>query len=552
MNEVGDRRESQKRWDAAESQPISMAERALVARVYALFDCFYEQLREEHEQMRKARMLRARRPDERSRTAPTGNTLGSCVDNMIADQIDNLPEAVMLPEREETAQSAEEMDDVVSFVLYRAGWPGKYQTLMEDAIVTGTGVAQVFWDENLEDGEGMVNVLAWHPEDFYPDPMYEDIQDGRGCFKATRTSVAWIEERYPQARGYVTGDEYAREDENDGQTPEGDTRVTLLEFWYKKYDAATKRTRVHMAQTAGRALLFSTETGYGAERAYPEGLYAHGEYPFVLYKYRDAWRRPFGTGLIYDYYDTQTAIDRYAKYIDDNARESSVQRHFIRRGSGVNPDDVADMRKTIIEWEGNDIREVMQTVQAEPINGQVYEMMRYLADTMKQDCGQNQFTRGEGGLNVTAGTAIHYLQEAGGKITRWHGERFKDAFRKMIEQILWVLSEYMEPGRKLRIIGGWNSSGGMRERIIELIAPDKRGGALPRPAYTVRVQVQRGNPNQIQADNEFLMQAVKICADAGTPLPPETVIQLMEGYRSKESVLRAMRESAAPSVTPSA
>ena len=543
MNEVGDRREAARRWDAAENQPISEQERALVARAYALFDCFYDQLGEEHELMRKARMLRARKPDEQSRTAPTGNTLGSCVDNMIADQMDNLPEAVMLPEREETARSAEEMDDVVSFVLYRAGWPGKYQTLMEDAIVTGTGVAQVFWDEDMEDGEGMVNVLAWHPEDFYPDPMYEDMQDGRGCFKATRTSVAWVEQHYPQAKGYVTGDEYAKEEADDRQTPEGDTRVTLLEFWYKQYDAATKRTHVHMAQVAGRALLFSTETGYGAERTYPEGLYAHGEYPFVLYKYRDAWRKPFGTGLIHDYYDTQTAIDRYAKYIDDNARESSVQRHFIRRGSGVNPDDVADMRKTIIEWEGNDIREVMQTVQAAPINGQVYEMMRYMADTMKQDCGQNQFTRGEGGLNVTAGTAIHYLQEAGGKITRWHSERFKDAFRRMIEQILWVLSEYMEPGRKLRIIGGWNSAGGMRERIIELVAPDRRGGALPRPAYTVRVQVQRGNPNQIQSDNEFLMQAVKICADAGTPLPPETVIRLMEGYRSKEGVLRAIREN---------
>ena len=147
----------------------------------------------------------------------------------------------------------------------------------------------------------------------------------------------------------------------------------------------------------------------------------------------------------------------------------------------MNPDDVADMRKTIIEWEGNDIREVMQTVQAAPINGQVYEMMRYMADTMKQDCGQNQFTRGEGGLNVTAGTAIHYLQEAGGKITRWHSERFKDAFRRMIEQILWVLSEYMEPGRKLRIIGGWNSAGGMRERIIELVAPDRRGARCPDP-----------------------------------------------------------------------
>ena len=240
MNEVGDRREAARRWDAAENQPISEQERALVARAYALFDCFYDQLGEEHELMRKARMLRARKPDEQSRTAPTGNTLGSCVDNMIADQIDNLPEAVMLPEREETAQSAEEMGDVVSFVLYRAGWPGKYQTLMEDAIVAGTGVAQVFWDENLEEGEGMVNVLAWHPEDFYPDPMYEDIQDGRGCFKATHTSVAWVEEHYPQAKGYVAGDRYARADEDDAQTPEGDTRVTLLEFWYKKDDAQAK------------------------------------------------------------------------------------------------------------------------------------------------------------------------------------------------------------------------------------------------------------------------------------------------------------------------
>ena len=52
MNEVGDRREAARRWDAAENQPISEQERALVARAYALFDCFYDQLGEEHELMR--------------------------------------------------------------------------------------------------------------------------------------------------------------------------------------------------------------------------------------------------------------------------------------------------------------------------------------------------------------------------------------------------------------------------------------------------------------------------------------------------------------------
>lgn len=77
MNEAGDRREAGRRWDAAESQPISMTERALVARIYALFDCFYDQLSEEHEQMRRARMLRRGGRITEPNPRRPGNTLGS-------------------------------------------------------------------------------------------------------------------------------------------------------------------------------------------------------------------------------------------------------------------------------------------------------------------------------------------------------------------------------------------------------------------------------------------------------------------------------------------
>ena len=530
----------------AKMQPLGEAEQELLRRGYELFERFRIGLTEAHDEMRRARMIRQLRQDERSGTAPAGNTLGSCVDNAIADQIDNLPEAQLLPEREETARSAEEMSDVVSYVLYHAGWPGKYQTIMEDAVVTGTGVAEVFWDAEAEDGEGMVGVLAWHPEDFYPDPAVENLQDGRACFKVTHTTVDWVEAHYPHARGYVGEDRSLPWQEGLGEdAPQDDARTTLIEFWYKRYDAESRRTSVHMAQMAGGALLYSTELGFGgADRAaYADGVYAHGQYPFTLYKFRHVWRRPFGTGLIHDYRETQSAIDRYTKYIDDNARQSSIQRHFIRRGSGINAEDVADMRKTIIEWEGSDIREVLQTVQAQPLNGQVYEMLTYLADSMKQDCGQNQFTRGEAGLGVTAASAIEALQNAGNKITRWHTEIFKDAFREMVEQIIWVLSEYLEPGRTLRIVGGWDSTGQMRDRLVTLIAPGAEGAGLMRPAYAVRVQVQKNNPMQIQADNEFLQQVVEVCAKAGQPMPPETVVRLMEGYRTKNSVLAALEES---------
>lgn len=530
-----------------EAQPLSDREKQLVRRAYALYRHFADRLRSEHEAMHDARAMRKLRHPERSGTSASMNTLNSCIDNVIADQIDNMPEARMAPEREETAQSAEELTDVVSYILYHAGWPGKYQKIMEDAVVTGTGIAEVFWDDESEDGDGMVNVLHWHPEDFYPDPMYENIQDGRGIFKATQTTVAWVEEHYPHVAGYVSGSDEGTELERElSEAPDGDVRTTMLEFWYKRYDAKKRKNRVHMAMLAGGALLFSTETGYGiegGENEYREGIYAHGMYPFTVFKYRDVFREPFGTGLIHDYKDTQTTIDRYQKYIDDNARQSSVQRTFIRRGSGVNPEDLANYGKTVIEWDGNDIREVMQTIQAAPLNNQVFQNMQYLVDTMKQDSGQNQFSRGEGGLGVTAAAGIVALQEAGGKITRWHTETFKDAFREMVEQIIWVLSEYMPADRKMRIVGGWDNTENMENRLIELSAPKFEGDEMLKPAYFVRVQVQKNNPMQNQAHNEFVQNVTQVCAQYGKPLPPEVVVRLMRDVPNKQAILKAIAQS---------
>ena len=43
---MGDVRQSRKKWDAAENQPLTAREKELVERGYTLFDFFYEQLRE--------------------------------------------------------------------------------------------------------------------------------------------------------------------------------------------------------------------------------------------------------------------------------------------------------------------------------------------------------------------------------------------------------------------------------------------------------------------------------------------------------------------------
>ena len=102
--EGGDIRESELRGIC---QPLREEERALLRRGYELFEQFHNQLREEHEEMRDARAMRQLRQSERSATSPTLSTLNSCVDNVVADQIDNMPEAEMVPEREETMDSAQ-------------------------------------------------------------------------------------------------------------------------------------------------------------------------------------------------------------------------------------------------------------------------------------------------------------------------------------------------------------------------------------------------------------------------------------------------------------
>ena len=101
-------------------QPLSEKGQELVRRAYELFEFFREKLEPEHTEMQEAREMRQLRQSSRSYTAPPSMTLNSCVDNVIADQIDNMPEAVLVPEREETEDSANEMSDVVGFVLYQA------------------------------------------------------------------------------------------------------------------------------------------------------------------------------------------------------------------------------------------------------------------------------------------------------------------------------------------------------------------------------------------------------------------------------------------------
>ena len=131
----------------------------------------------------------------------------------------------------------------------------------------------------------------------------------------------------------------------------------------------------------------------------------------------------------------------------------------------------------------------------------------------------------------------------GGKITRWHAEQFKDAFREMVEQILWVLSEYMDPKRTLLIVGGNDSGMRMEGRRISVHAPKYEGDALKKPAYSVRVQAQKHNPIWSERFNDLLLRAAEISSQTGRPIPADVLVDALQGFPEKGRIVRVLQET---------
>ena len=157
--------------DSPEDQPVTEEQRERIEHAYRLFQEFFEATEERHLEMRDFRRLRKMEDATlQNENMPTLNTLNSTIDNVVADQMDNLPAAVVLPETPEKEQTADVMTDVIRYALDASGFEDEYARAMEDSAVTGTGAQQVFWDGELERGEGMVSVQTIKPEHLYPDP----------------------------------------------------------------------------------------------------------------------------------------------------------------------------------------------------------------------------------------------------------------------------------------------------------------------------------------------------------------------------------------------
>lgn len=520
-------------------QELSIEERELLDEIYERLDIFEQENRPYHDAAREAReIVRLRDPKQdagQDKKVLQLQTLKSTINNVVADQMQNMPEPKLIPETPDKELLARDLQDIVHYVLYTMNdYESIHRSRAEDFYETGTSVVQVAWDQAMNRGKGDIAVLRWPIEAFLWDPQTEDIQEARALMKISWHPLSWYKEHYPDVAPYISGEK--GEHNNVGLSEAqlslhaGDEdRAMLIEYWYRKYNPTKHTYTINVAYAAGGALI-----------SHDTNVYKHGMYPFVFDVHSKIEGVPVGEGLVTELAPMMRYINRYAHYIDTNLRMSSKGRMLTRKNSGIDKRALADWSQDIIEGDSVVQGEDWNWIQHAPFNGMIAQQMAQFQSDLKQDAGANQFTRGETTGGIVSGKAIGFLQEAGSKIANMRIATLNAGFKKIVEQILWLMSEFYDDKRALYITGNDG-----RNRVVQVNPEEffgKRQKDLPEPPYQVQVEIEKRSPDQVAAQNEQFMQAYTMAAQAKQYFPLVSLFRMLN-IPGKDRLLPILEEN---------
>ena len=525
-----------------EEQPLSPEDKELLEKIYDRLDIFEEMNRPYHDAAKESRkILHMSDPkqDDPKMNRKAGKktlqmqTLKSTINNVVADQMLSMPEAKLMPETQEAQEAADDLQDMVHYVVYCANnFEQMHYRRCEDFYGPGTAITQIAWDQDMNYGRGEIALLRWPLEAFLWDPTADNLQECRAVMKVGWHPISWFREHYPEEGKYVTAEDGTHsnvgmtEGQTDAEHVSDEKRALMIEYWWREYNASTRRYTVNVAYAAGGALLEKQKD-----------VYAHGMYPFVIDVHDSVEGSLAGEGLVHELAPMMRYINRYMSYIDMNLRMSSKGRLLIRRNSGIDRESLMDWENDIIEGD-NITPDNMQWMQNQPFNGTIAQMMTMLQSDLKADSGANQFTRGETTGGIVSGKAINSLIQAGGKIASMRTEQLKYGFKQIVEQIIWLMAQFYDSDRVVMITG-------RSERLhldVGKMFGKKTKGAVNPPPYTVQIEVSSRDPQRIANQNQMLIEAYNMAAQAQQFFPVSALFRILN-LDGKDKVLPVIEEN---------
>ena len=438
---------------------------------------------------------------------PCSAWLFNSVINKHADFMDNYPDPVVLPREKSDEPTAKTLSAVVPCIMDQNGFESTYSDICWYKIKKGTGVYGVFWNASKENGVGDIEIKKQDILNLFWEPGISDIQESRNFFSLALVDSDLLEQRYDFLKGRLTSQgpdgkiaQYYYDD-----TVDTTGKSVVIDWYYKKNvsDGLMVKTVVHYCKFVSGALIYASEN----DKRMENGYYTHGKYPFVFDVMFPEEGTPVGFGYIDIMKDSQMYIDKMNQAIMMNALMACRPRYFVRDGSGINTEDLADLSQTFVRVSGSLDENNLKLIETQPLNGNYLAVLQNKIEELKETSGNRDFSQGATTNGVTAASAIAALQEAGSKTSRDAIKNTYTAYSEVVKLVIELIRQFYTTPRVFRITG----QTGMEEFVtfdntgMRVQQADDFGLGIGSrlPVFDIKVSAQKASPFSRISQNEF-------------------------------------------------
>lgn len=455
--------------------------------------------------------------------------------NKHADAMDCFPEPNVLAREQGDEEQAKLFSAILPVILEQRNFEQTYSDAWWYKLKTGTGVYGVFWNNELENGLGDVDIKQLDILNLFWEPGIKNLEQSANLFYATAVDKNELISRYPEKAEQIKAGfgELAAYRMEDGITD--DSKALVVDWYYKKKVGA--KVLLHYCKFSGEALLFASEN----EPQYTEnGFYDHGRYPVVFDTLFVNENSPAGFGYVDAMKGCQTSIDKLNTAIERNALMGETPRWFISDSAGINEEEYADWSLPFIHTTGRIDDQTLKQVSVESVSSSALELLEFKVNELKETSGNRDFSQGSTNYGVTAASAILALQEAGNKLSR---DMIKSAFRayaNVCYLILELVRQFYTEPRSFRIAGKEGAISYITYQSENLLG--KKDFAASRPIFDIRIVPQKQNPYQKAQQNELAKELFSLgMLSPNRRKEARMAIKLMDFY-GKEELLNRLSE----------
>ena len=451
-----------------------------------------------------------------ARPEPASAWLFNSIANKHADIMDNYPEPNVLPREQRDEEDAHALSAILPVVLQRSRYEDTYDRAAWYKLKHGVAAKGVFWNPELENGLGDVDVRFIDMLNIFWEPGVTDLQASRNLFVVDLRDNEVLEEEYPQLRGKLNSrvidvKQYIYDDAVDI------SGKSVVVDWYYKKRTPMGRTLLHYCKFVGDQVLFASEN---QPQRYPEGFYAHGRYPVELDVLFPEEGTPVGFGYIAIMKSPQMYIDKLSQVVLENAMMSARVRYLVKDGAGISDEEFLDWSRPLVKYAGDPGNLI--PLQVQQVGGNVLNVLQMKINELKETSSNRDISQGSSSGGVTAAAAIAALQEAGNKTSR---DMISASYRSFTQECylaIELIRQFYDEARCFRITGedgGFAyvrySNATLRGRLLPPAYPgqEREPGYRPAarvPVFEVVVKPQRRSPYSKMAQNELAKELYQL------------------------------------------